>query len=176
VINCPMPPVTDKLDHIMLFPVHLAWVEFELTNFVVTSTDCIGSYKSNYHTITTMMTPKVINKLFSTSTYWVSKICLDKTTRCLSLWGQKKQAGIKLQYFCRYGDKNKNNQRTKLSIYILDTIELKSIIGSYDDVRLITQSIHIFGLVYYLSTFQNSPFYIRCYTYGKRSFVFIYRL
>jgi hypothetical protein len=24
VINCPMPPVTDKLDHIMLFPVHLA--------------------------------------------------------------------------------------------------------------------------------------------------------
>jgi hypothetical protein len=34
-----------------------------------------------------------------------------------------------------------------------------------------TQSIHIFGLVYYLSTSQNSPFYIRCYTYGKRSFV-----
>ena len=34
-----------------------------------------------------------------------------------------------------------------------------------------TQSIHIFGLVYYLSTSENSPFYIRCYTYGKRSFV-----
>jgi hypothetical protein len=34
-----------------------------------------------------------------------------------------------------------------------------------------TQSIHIFGLVYYLSTSLNSPFYIRCYTYGKRSFV-----
>jgi hypothetical protein len=34
-----------------------------------------------------------------------------------------------------------------------------------------TQSIHIFGLVYYLSTSWNSPFYIRCYTYGKRSFV-----
>ena len=34
-----------------------------------------------------------------------------------------------------------------------------------------TQSIHIFGLVYYLSTSRNSPFYIRCYTYGKRSFV-----
>jgi hypothetical protein len=34
-----------------------------------------------------------------------------------------------------------------------------------------TQSIHIFGLVYYLSTSRNSPFYIRCYTYGKRPFV-----
>ena len=38
-------------------------------------------------------------------------------------------------------------------------------------VLLTTQSIHIFGLVYYLSIFRNSPFYIRCYTYGKRSFV-----
>ena len=35
-----------------------------------------------------------------------------------------------------------------------------------------TQWIHIFGLVYYLSISQNSPFYIRCYyTHGKRSFV-----
>ena len=37
-----------------------------------------------------------------------------------------------------------------------------------------TQSIHIFGLVYYSSTSRNSPFYIGCYTYaryGKRSFV-----
>jgi hypothetical protein len=34
-----------------------------------------------------------------------------------------------------------------------------------------TQSIHIFELVYYLSTSRNSPFYIKCYTYGKRSFV-----
>ena len=51
--------VTDKLDHIMLFPVHLAWVEFELTKLVVTSTDRTGSYESNYNTITTMTTPKV---------------------------------------------------------------------------------------------------------------------
>jgi hypothetical protein len=34
-----------------------------------------------------------------------------------------------------------------------------------------TQSIHIIGLVYYFSISRNSPFYIRCYTYGKRSFV-----
>jgi hypothetical protein len=31
----------------------LAWAGFEITTFVVIGTDCIGSYKSNYHTITT---------------------------------------------------------------------------------------------------------------------------
>ena len=60
---------------------------------------------------------------------WVSKVHVDKTARCLSVRGQKKPAGIKLQYFCQYGDKKtkkKTHQRTKLSIYILDTIESES--------------------------------------------------
>jgi hypothetical protein len=37
----------------MLYQVHHTWVEFELTTLVVIGTDCTGSYKSNYHTITT---------------------------------------------------------------------------------------------------------------------------
>jgi hypothetical protein len=45
--------VTDKLYHIMLYWVHLAWVRFELTALVLIGTDCIGSCKSNYYTITT---------------------------------------------------------------------------------------------------------------------------
>jgi hypothetical protein len=38
--------------------VHLALIEFELTTSVVIGTDCIGSCKSNYHTITAMMAPR----------------------------------------------------------------------------------------------------------------------
>ena len=34
------------------------WTGFELTALVVIGTDCIGSYKSNYHTITTTMAPR----------------------------------------------------------------------------------------------------------------------
>ena len=35
--------VIDKLDHIMLYWVHLGRAEFELTTLVVIGTDCIGS-------------------------------------------------------------------------------------------------------------------------------------
>jgi len=47
--------VTDKLDHIMLYT--LPWSRFELTTSVVIGTDCIGSCKSNYHTIMATTAP-----------------------------------------------------------------------------------------------------------------------
>ena len=46
--------VTDKLYHIILYT--LPWSRFELTSVVI-GTNCIGSYKSNYHTITTTTPP-----------------------------------------------------------------------------------------------------------------------
>ena len=47
--------VTDKLYHIMLYI--SPWSKFELTASVVIDTDCIGSCKSNYHTITPTTAP-----------------------------------------------------------------------------------------------------------------------
>ena len=46
-------PATSHWHHIKLYQVHLAWTGFKLTTLVVIGTDCIGSYKSNYHAITT---------------------------------------------------------------------------------------------------------------------------
>ena len=61
--------VTDILYHIMLYRVHLAWARFELTTLAMIGTDCIGSYKSNYHTITPLffdITPQINKNIFYT--------------------------------------------------------------------------------------------------------------
>ena len=57
-----LPQVTDKLYHIMLYQVHLAWARFELTTIVVVVG--IGSYKFNFHKITIMTAPCDLFKYF----------------------------------------------------------------------------------------------------------------
>jgi hypothetical protein len=57
--------VTDKLNHKMLDKYTLPWVGFKLITLVVKGTDCTGSCKSNYHTITATAAPKN-KKIWST--------------------------------------------------------------------------------------------------------------
>jgi hypothetical protein len=59
-----LPQVTDKLYHLML---HISpWVGLEPTTSMVIGTDCIGSYKSNYHAITATTVPlPFINFIFT---------------------------------------------------------------------------------------------------------------
>jgi hypothetical protein len=67
--------VPDKLYHIMMYRVHLVWVSFWLTILVVIGTDSIGSYISNYNTITTTMAPAGLTILqqisISHETWWI---------------------------------------------------------------------------------------------------------
>jgi len=53
--------VTDKLYHITLYT--SPWSRFQLTTSVVIGTDCIGSCKYNYHTITVTTAPLKIMSL-----------------------------------------------------------------------------------------------------------------
>jgi hypothetical protein len=41
--------VTDKMYHIMVYVIHIAWERFDLTTLVLTCTEYIYSYKYNYH-------------------------------------------------------------------------------------------------------------------------------
>ena len=54
-----LPQVTDRLYHIMLCI--SPWAGVEPTTSVVIGTDCIGSGKSNYHTITATTTPFLLS-------------------------------------------------------------------------------------------------------------------
>ena len=67
--------VTDKLYDIILHRAHLTCAGFELTTLLVIGSDCIGSFKSSYHMITTTIVPVLFGSLqtFSyTNVYTVS--------------------------------------------------------------------------------------------------------
>ena len=61
--------------------VHLPWSRFKLTTSVVIGTDCIGSCKSNYHTITTMTAPHLLIIQFildKLCTFTICKLGINK--------------------------------------------------------------------------------------------------
>jgi len=74
--------VTDKLYHIMLYT--SPWSRLELTTSAVIGTDCIGSCKSNYHTITATTALPIYGKISSaryyyTKIYWIIQEVFTKT-------------------------------------------------------------------------------------------------
>ena len=101
--------VTDKLYHIMLYPVHLVWAGFELTTLVVIGTDLhVGSCKSNYNMIMTMMAQPVGETIYI---YITDLVCYTNfhwffNHECQNIFG--KQTGYIFQ-----SPKNNNNMSDK---------------------------------------------------------------
>ena len=68
--------VTDKLYHIMLCT--SPWSRCELTTSMLKGTDCVGSCKSNYHTIMAMMAQIYIYIFELTERGWLQTNCLKR--------------------------------------------------------------------------------------------------
>ena len=83
-----LPQVTGNLYHIMLYQV---WAGFELTTFVMIGTDCIGSYKSNYHTITTTTAPVNVQYIIDMT---VTSFCLSTSVQASVCSNQSYESGI----------------------------------------------------------------------------------
>ena len=78
--------VTDKLYRIMLYT--SPWSRIEPTTSVVIGTDCIGSCKSNYHTITATTAPLLppmylISKSLAITDITWSRLCAINLKLCL---------------------------------------------------------------------------------------------
>ena len=71
-----LPQVINKLEHIMMqSTLHLSGIR---TSLVVIGTDCIASYKSNYHTVTTTTAPWNMPNLMSAGCMVMERLILSQ--------------------------------------------------------------------------------------------------
>ena len=87
--NPPICRKSDKLDHIMLYT--SPRLRFGITTSEAIGTDCIGSCKSNYHTITAMT---ALRGIISYCLKWTKKIVIQLQELFLTQLLQKMQSKV----------------------------------------------------------------------------------
>ena len=96
------------------------WIWFELTTLVVICTDCTGSCKSNYHTITSMTTPHV-NCVIIYIAIWIiiiyRRIMASLITRLYqwNLWEKKNWRNIRKRSCLLYRFQRSVNSNGQIS-------------------------------------------------------------
>jgi len=119
-----------------VYRVHLVWEGCELTTLVVIGTDCIGSCKSNYHTITITTTPTGSCKerwdIFLNLVRRMLFLCHAKVVTCIILFLQKKVDVLKHQmldssqgYRKTYTVIKRNNGQHWTKVYIVNIISIR---------------------------------------------------
>ena len=82
-------------------------------NLVLVSVNDINSFMTILIIIIFSFESNQINLDLLSNEWMMQKYAWTKLP-CLSVWGQKTPAGIKLQYFCQYGDRKKKQPKNKV--------------------------------------------------------------
>jgi hypothetical protein len=111
--------LTNFIWHIMLYT--SPWSRFKLTTSVVIGTDCIGSCKSNYHTIMATMTPRISVNMY---TVWYEEyhiIIVRISINMCTVW-YKEYHIIRLNTKCAFYN---NNLRQVLKYCVCAVCQVK---------------------------------------------------
>ena len=131
-VTTELSQVTDKLYHIMLYT--STWSRFQLTTSVVIGTDCIGSHKSYYHTITATTAPRALIEVSYNQVVSLNKVVLRSQASIYLVFNTWTITYIRWVIYTIYVTKWKqklNWHKTKIVLISIQNWDLKTILIAF---------------------------------------------